>query len=42
MEKRATVGELQSLSIDDVEVACEALDSWQDAEIKASPKPGKR
>ncbi len=35
MEGRATLGELEHLSIDEVSRACDVLDAWQDAERRA-------
>ena len=40
-EKRLDIGMVDNLSIDDIELANEALDAWQDAEMRARRKSEK-
>lgn len=39
MEGKCTLGELEKLSIVDVEIANEALDAWQEAKSKLAELP---
>lgn len=37
-EKRLQVGDMDNVSLDDIDLANRALDAWQDAEARAAQK----